>query len=456
MKKYDIVIIGAGPGGLMAAKTAAESGLSVLVVEKKRDPAVINRACLQIFYLKWVCPDEYLEPVSVETTSTGVNRLKFEGPGFTLDYQGPFKPYLNAVWISPSGHKVYPFKDELFGYFYDKERLISQMRAAAEGAGATLLTETQCTGVETGEDGVKTRLRRNGADEAVSSRTLIAADGSGSAVVESLGLNKLRFTFPQRSKGSAYYMAGVTPLVEGHETGWVSVNIPNVITEGGGLVGRVGIGLYADGLKWVAGDYKALGQVRGYKSWFRKAEVVRTVGASIPQRTPLRNPVYKNVIAIGDAAIQEAWIQGAIACGYQAAKAIEAESEGKRGFKEYAAWWQRAFYGNDPGWYRRAACHHVFNQTCTNQELDYIYRWFEGQRVVPTLALAKNPELIKTDRPELYLKIKKALGETTSQLKPVLQYYPEGSEIFPDPDACLGRWRSSPEKSAVPTEQGDL
>ena len=34
-KKYNLIIIGAGPSGSMAAKTAAESGLSVLMVESR-------------------------------------------------------------------------------------------------------------------------------------------------------------------------------------------------------------------------------------------------------------------------------------------------------------------------------------------------------------------------------------------------------------------------------------
>jgi hypothetical protein len=48
----------------MAAKTAAEAGLKVLLLEQKNNPARINRSCLQIFYLEWLCPDGYIETVS--------------------------------------------------------------------------------------------------------------------------------------------------------------------------------------------------------------------------------------------------------------------------------------------------------------------------------------------------------------------------------------------------------
>jgi flavin-dependent dehydrogenase len=66
--KYDIIVSGAGPGGLMAAKTAAEAGLKVLLLEQKIDPTRINRSCLQIFYLEWVCPDGYIETVKAEVS----------------------------------------------------------------------------------------------------------------------------------------------------------------------------------------------------------------------------------------------------------------------------------------------------------------------------------------------------------------------------------------------------
>ncbi|HJJ94779.1 MAG TPA: FAD-dependent oxidoreductase, partial [Methanocorpusculum sp.] len=32
---YDILVVGGGPGGAVAARTAAEAGLSVLLVEKR-------------------------------------------------------------------------------------------------------------------------------------------------------------------------------------------------------------------------------------------------------------------------------------------------------------------------------------------------------------------------------------------------------------------------------------
>jgi NADPH-dependent 2,4-dienoyl-CoA reductase/sulfur reductase-like enzyme len=35
--KYDVTVVGRGPSGLMAARTAAENGLKVLLIERKKE-----------------------------------------------------------------------------------------------------------------------------------------------------------------------------------------------------------------------------------------------------------------------------------------------------------------------------------------------------------------------------------------------------------------------------------
>jgi len=78
---YDVAVIGAGPAGLMAAKTAAEQGLKVVLLEKREDVSKITRACCQQFILDEGYENEFirLEP----------GRVIFTRNGFEVTYDGP-------------------------------------------------------------------------------------------------------------------------------------------------------------------------------------------------------------------------------------------------------------------------------------------------------------------------------------------------------------------------------
>ena len=438
--KHDLIIVGGGPGGLMAAKTAAEDGLKVLLVERKRELTRINRACLQIFYLKWMQPDGYIEPVKIEL-SPDKTRLHLPIPGCYVDYSGPLKPYCNAIWISRSGYRVYPFKNELFGFFYDKEYLLANLLASAQKAGAKVITEAMALGAENTADGVKISVRTKSGEQTLKARRAIAADGVNSRIVDSLGLNQKRkvFVFTPKAQGVNYVMEGVEPTIPGHETAWLSVNIPSITGH------MTGIGLMPGDTKWVSRNYQDLMKIPEYAPWFRHARVVKKTAFVATVRTPIREPVVGNVMIISDAAAPiETWIQGAIACGYQAVKAILKELNGQKGYPEYIAWWQKAFFFNDPRYFKGVVTHRALNRICSDEEVDYIYKLFQDKRVVPTLAIAKNPELIKDERPELYQKIKTNLDGMLKKLEPLLATYPPDSTIFKEPDAHLEPWHSYP------------
>ena len=67
-KKYDLVIVGAGPGGAMAAKTAGENGLKTALLERKTNPAKITRGCAMMFELRAV--------ITLQKGCTTINRIR--------------------------------------------------------------------------------------------------------------------------------------------------------------------------------------------------------------------------------------------------------------------------------------------------------------------------------------------------------------------------------------------
>ena len=97
---------------------------------------------------------------------------------------------------------------------------------------------------------------------------------------------------------------------------------------------------------------------------------------------------------------------GAIACGYQAAKATLRELNGEPGYPEYTSWWQKSFEGNHPTWRLGAARFGVLNELCTNEEVDYLYGLVEDQIGVLFVLVGAKLEQIRDKRPGPYAKLK--------------------------------------------------
>jgi flavin-dependent dehydrogenase len=102
-KRYDVIVVGAGLAGLMAAKTAAEDCLNVLLIERKRDITEINRLCGQFTNVSMIniggkLKYGYTKPISLEVGTYGT-RIHFEEFGISLDYEGSWRPYLNYIYL---------------------------------------------------------------------------------------------------------------------------------------------------------------------------------------------------------------------------------------------------------------------------------------------------------------------------------------------------------------------
>jgi len=123
-------------------------------------------------------------------------------------------------------------------------------------------------------------------------------------------------------------------------------------------------------------------------------------------RTPITEPVVGNVVFAGDAGGPgDTWIQGAVACGYQAAKAIKKKLNGQNGYQEYTDWWHRALAWNNPDCFNLLTRVYPLNRICSDEEVDYIYNLFQDKVGIVSLVISKNLELIRTERPELFNKL---------------------------------------------------
>ena len=157
--KYDVIVVGAGTAGCLAAKTAAEAGLSVCVVERKRREDIGEKVCGDAL------GEHHLKTLGLEKPSGGELEKRIEG----------IKIY------SPDLNTVFTIEDKDFvGYLLNRRMFGQWLLRKALDEGATLVDSTQCLGplVEKGfVTGVSTKNMITGKQEKLKSRTVFDASG---------------------------------------------------------------------------------------------------------------------------------------------------------------------------------------------------------------------------------------------------------------------------------------
>lgn len=156
-QKFDVIIVGAGPAGSLAARKTAEKGLNVLLIEDHKE---IGRP---VHCSGWIngCPytEKLIEEFGREEIITPVDRWR--------------------VW-TPSGEFAYEFKFN-GGYFVDRVRLDQFLAMKAIQAGANLSIRTKVLDlIKEDEKILGVIVQRRGKTEKIFSDILIGCDGAGS------------------------------------------------------------------------------------------------------------------------------------------------------------------------------------------------------------------------------------------------------------------------------------
>jgi len=159
----DLLVVGGGPAGLVAARVAAECGREVLLVE--RDPAIgLPVRCGEGVGSKGL--EEFLDPQNgaAPWISRRITRVEFR---------------------SPSGAVVRVGHGDV-GYVLDRSRFEPVLAEQAVAGGASIRVGAEVTGLE--RDGAIWVARING-DERVRARIVIGADGVESMVGRWAGID---------------------------------------------------------------------------------------------------------------------------------------------------------------------------------------------------------------------------------------------------------------------------
>jgi len=349
-KKYDLVIVGGGPAGLMAGRFAGENGLKVVVLERKKDICKVRRFDGGVFAI-----NEYVFG-QLALYNDRNKRISFPVGGFSVRYDGPYNDVFGFHIYSPGGKRLRfgdwkelkkdPVKNRV-AIALNKEILLQKMLEDCLAASAEVIANVNVTDVKTGNG--KVTVTANGQE--YEAPFVIAADGSNSRVARLTGFNKEREFFAT-SRHLGYEVKGLDYedlngfIIALTMKGFYSI-LPyyeNGVHHVGHLTHNPAVDLHAE-MQWFIKESPF------FSDWFKKAKIREAglTGCIVNVYKALEDPFKDNVILVSDATwIQEVSIPTAMCFGWKAANAVTmALHDGKinrEGIQSYLDWYDTNFY----------------------------------------------------------------------------------------------------------------
>jgi len=421
--KYDLIIVGGGPGGAMAARRAAQDGLKALLVEKMK-AGKISRFCSRDLRLgsggfssDAVSTDIQLKRVTV-TIEVGSRHHRIHLHGLpadaVVDYRGELNPVFNETLVSPSGRafsRDHSDRD-IEGFVVDKEQLLIGLLAEAAAAGCEIRDGTRCKAIEDTPEGVRVKVESGAGEEVLLARRAIVADGSFSVLAEQLGFNSGRSPGRGRIKFMNLILDRVKfPFPELRRVRFCLPSLHN---------GMVNMGPWPPGLFQISTSASVANDVNlqsvlstfttdsPFSEIFAGSKVVARQACNMDLRPPIREAARGNVICVGDnAAFAEVAIKGAMGCGYMAAVSSKEALEGRDGNASYNEYWQHAFNFFSPQYNRRAVGVKKITEVLNDAETDSLIGWFEDHGItgLPNDVIIEHRAQLEQDLPAISAKL---------------------------------------------------
>tara|TARA_B110000263_G_scaffold249704_1_gene268170 strand:+ start:603 stop:1784 length:1182 start_codon:yes stop_codon:yes gene_type:complete len=350
--KYDIIVVGGGPAGSMAAWEAAKRGVSVCMLEKDRDigyPVRCGEAAGESGLRQFV----EIEDSWIAEKITSVKLVS---------------PNLTSVDIDFAAETGYILNRRIFDY---------DLSRYAANAGAEVYTKAYVKNVlaNNGEvNGVV--LDYLGEEKQIQAKIVIGADGLTSRVGRWAGLKTL---VRMKDMESA-----------------VQYSVANVDIEPNKMIMYVGMNHAPGGYIWVfpkgkkfanigigiSGKYSKHKSAQKYLDEFMEREypdaaILTTMCGGVPCAKPMEKPVADGIMLVGDAAHQinpmtgggiVAGMKGGWIAGQVAAEAIKKNDYSEDSLLEYPKRMRKDFGKNHERFYKIKEV----TEKLTNEELDSI------------------------------------------------------------------------------------
>jgi geranylgeranyl reductase family protein len=429
---YDLVVVGAGTGGCLAAKTAAKNGLNVCLIESKSGEKVGLKACGD------AVGKHHFDNIGL-TYPTG-SELCWELEGvevFSPDFKTSFR-------IAGLGAKAFMVNRVEFGRRLVKEALdagvefmdkTTVLKPIIENnyVVAVKVKNNVSSGILKGRifvdaSGVSAILRRNAPEVPGFEKTV----DSGDLEIAYREIRVLDDEIHDKTFGYIY-------LSQEYAPGGYFWLFP----KGSNLV-NIGLGVQFSRASMEVKNYFTR-FIRDKLPWLNKAKVLDGRGAFVPTRRPLNNMVSNGLIVIGDAACQVNPIHGGgigpsmtagKIAGETAVKALEKGDLSYRGLWSYNVMYMRGYGAKQAS----LDVFRVFLQSISDDELNYgMSRKLIAEEDVLKASLYGEVKLSITDKTlrflrsvgklSLVLKLKR-VAELMKTVKLHYQSFPENPEEF--------------------------
>lgn len=393
--EYDVIVVGAGPGGSVAARTAAED-CDVLLIEKRQEIGAPVR-----------CAEGVLKSAFIELAQPDDRWISSYVRGYRI-----FAPDGTTLEVSAEAMGI----EGVLAYILERKIFDRELAKDAARAGADVLVRTRATGLVV-EDGavMGVKIESLGENFEVRSKVVIGADGVESKVGRWAGINTA-LKLKDVAVGAQYLMADVDVAEDFCEiyVGSQAAGGYAWVFPKGEKLANVGVGMPASMLK----ERRPIDYLDEFVSKeFPEGQQLGLIIGSGPCSDELKTTISNGLMLIGDAAhhcdplsgggITNAMEDGGLA-GKVASKAVKQRDASVHVLKEYEVLRRRSVFGKLQKHDYRIK---EFVTTLSDDELNKLIRALKGIRPrdmhvlgVTRRLVAASPKVLFVMRDLAYLK----------------------------------------------------